>query len=66
MSTGKQFFAVYEEDRARIEEICRTHNAVAALRFLQQRVLPQLRRKGGGCRDTQGLYAEMIRKNWRG
>ncbi|HHT72216.1 MAG TPA: hypothetical protein GX008_00695 [Firmicutes bacterium] len=65
MSTGKQFFVVYQEDRAQIEQICRSHNAVEALRFLQQRVLPQLRRKGGGCRD-QGISPEMFRRNWRG
>lgn len=63
VSTGKQFFVVYEEDRALIEQICRSHNAVEALRFLQQRVLPQLRRKGG-CR--QGISPEMFRRNWRG
>lgn|GEM_PF-3926141 len=64
MSTGKQFFVVYEEDRAQIEQICRSHNAVEALRFLQQRVLPQLRRKGGGCRG-QAISPEVIRRGWR-
>lgn len=63
---SKQFFVVYQEDRAQIEQICRSHNATEALRFLQNRVLPQLRRKGagGGCRGGQSLANE-IRKSWR-